>query len=66
VNRIWVREESPAWDADKHRIIGGAPEGAFVLPFAEGDPLLGEWWSVRARAEGEEQGGYVGVDEHQY
>ena len=24
---------TPVWDADKQRIIGGAPEGAFVLPF---------------------------------
>lgn len=45
----WMREESPRWDADKQRIIGGAPEGAFVLTFAEGDDLPGEWWSVRDR-----------------
>jgi GNAT superfamily N-acetyltransferase len=53
VSLVWVREESPVWDADKQRIIGGAPEGAFVLPFMQGDPLPGEWWSVRDRAEGE-------------
>jgi len=53
VSLVWVREESPVWDEGKQRIIGGAPEGAFVLPFTEGDPLPGEWWSVRARAEGE-------------
>ncbi len=44
---VWVREEHPVWDADKQRVIGGAPEGAFVLPFSEGDELPGEWWSVR-------------------
>ena len=44
---VWAREEHPEWDADKQRVIGGAPEGAFVLPFSEGDELSGEWWSVR-------------------
>ena len=29
----WVREDHPVWDDDKARVIGGAPEGAFVLPF---------------------------------
>jgi GNAT superfamily N-acetyltransferase len=43
----WVREEAPVWDADKDRVIGSAPEGTFVLPFADGDPLPGDWWSVR-------------------
>ena len=44
---VWVREDAPVWDAEKQRVIGGAPEGAFDLSFAEGDPLAGEWWSVR-------------------
>lgn len=44
----WVHEKSPVvWDADKERVIGGAPEGAFVLPFATGDHVPGEWWHVR-------------------
>ena len=43
----WVREESPVWDADKARVIGGAPEGAFVLPFRDGEELPGDWWSAR-------------------
>ncbi len=43
----WRREDDPVWDADKQRVIGGAPEGAFVLPFSDGDPLPGEWWSAR-------------------
>jgi GNAT superfamily N-acetyltransferase len=55
----WVREETPVWDADKQRVIGGAPEGAFDLPFAEGDPLPGEWWSAR---DGETVVGYGRLD----
>jgi GNAT superfamily N-acetyltransferase len=43
----WVREVDPVWDADKQRVIGGAPEGAFSIPFADRDPLPGEWWSAR-------------------
>jgi GNAT superfamily N-acetyltransferase len=43
----WIREDPPVWDADKMRVIGGAPEGAFVLPFEDGQSLPGEWWSAR-------------------
>ena len=43
----WVREDDPVWDADKQRVIGGAPEGTFVLSFSDGDALPGEWWSAR-------------------
>lgn len=43
----WVREESPVWDADKTRVIGGAPEGAFTLTAAEGEALPGDWWAAR-------------------
>jgi GNAT superfamily N-acetyltransferase len=43
----WVREESPVWDADKVRVIGGAPDGAFVLRFADGEALPGDWWCAR-------------------
>jgi len=43
----WTREERPVWDADKVRIIGGAPAGAFVVSFGDGDELPGEWWSAR-------------------
>ena len=42
----WTREEHPVWDDDKVRVIGGAPDGAFVLPFALGDDLPGDWWRV--------------------
>ena len=55
----WVREDDPTWDADKQRIIGGAPAGAFVLPFTDGDPLPGEWWSAR---EGDDVVGYGRLD----
>jgi GNAT superfamily N-acetyltransferase len=43
----WVREESPRWDADKARVIGSAPEDAFVIRFTEGEELPGDWWSAR-------------------
>ena len=44
---VWVREPDPVWDEDKRRVIGGAPPGAFALPFGDGDALPGEWWSAR-------------------
>jgi GNAT superfamily N-acetyltransferase len=43
----WTREDPPLWDADKERVIGGAPEGAFVLPFEDGQSLPGDWWAAR-------------------
>ena len=55
----WERESEPTWDADKQRIIGGAPEGAFVVPFAEGDSLPGEWFVVR---DGQEAVAYGRLD----
>jgi GNAT superfamily N-acetyltransferase len=48
----WAREEAPVWDADKARVIGGAPEGAFVLMFDDGEALAGDWWSA-SRPDGE-------------
>ena len=43
----WISEAEPRWDADKARIVGGAPPGAFALgPFAIGDSLPGTWWRV--------------------
>ncbi|MGH3413529.1 MAG: GNAT family N-acetyltransferase [Marmoricola sp.] len=51
----WVREESPVWDEPKRRVIGGAPEGAFVVAFHSGEALPGDWWSAR-----DEDGGVVG------
>ena len=43
----WVREEQARWDADKQRIIGGAPEGVFDIEHADGDPMTGDWWAAK-------------------
>ena len=43
----WFHEETPVWDDDKVRVIGGAPDGAFVIPFQDGQSLPGDWWSAR-------------------
>ncbi|MCW2865938.1 MAG: family N-acetyltransferase [Marmoricola sp.] len=59
---VWVRETEPVWDADKRRVIGGAPEGAFVLPFADGDALPGEWWAARRGGEDGPVVGYGRLD----
>jgi N-acetylglutamate synthase-like GNAT family acetyltransferase len=41
----WHRESSPRWDADKARIVGGAPEGVFaVASSTAGAVLPGDWW----------------------
>ena len=43
----WRHEDAPVWDADKARIIGGAPPGIFQLPsYEEGERLPGDWWRV--------------------
>ncbi len=44
---VWAHEDAPVWDADKQRVIGGAPEGAFVVPFRDGQRLPGDWWAAR-------------------
>ncbi|NUR05403.1 MAG: GNAT family N-acetyltransferase [Nocardioidaceae bacterium] len=62
MNLAWVPEAAPAWDADKQRVIGGAPAGTFVIPFADGDPLPGEWWVVRDRDAGDRVVGYGRLD----
>ncbi|HET9759881.1 MAG TPA: GNAT family N-acetyltransferase, partial [Nocardioidaceae bacterium] len=43
----WTHEASPTWDADKQRVIGSAPEGAFDLAYADGASLPGDWWAAR-------------------
>lgn len=43
----WIHEETPKWDAEKARLIGGAPTGVFDRRFADckaGERLPGEWW----------------------
>jgi GNAT superfamily N-acetyltransferase len=43
----WVREHTAGWDADKQRIVGGAPAGVFaVSAAAPGAVLPGDWWRV--------------------
>jgi ribosomal protein S18 acetylase RimI-like enzyme len=45
----WVRENGPVWDADKARIVGGAPAGVFDTRYGQlgqGEPVPGEWWRV--------------------
>jgi len=43
----WDRESLPQWDADKQRIVGGAPAGVFtVADSAPGAALPGDWWRV--------------------
>ncbi|WP_024792971.1 GNAT family N-acetyltransferase [Tomitella biformata] len=46
VGFTWNKESDPVWDADKRRVIGGAPAGAFDLNYKDGQGLPGEWWSV--------------------
>ena len=43
----WTHEDSPTWDADKQRVVGSAPEGAFDLAYADGASLPGDWWAAR-------------------
>jgi hypothetical protein len=45
----WHGEHGPArWDADKRRVIGGAPPGLFpaLRDLPDGAPLPGDWWKV--------------------
>ncbi len=45
----WIREASPAWDADKARIVGGAPAGVFDEIYRKltvGALAPGTWWRV--------------------
>lgn len=44
----WIHEGPGRWDADKQRIVGGAPTGALVVPAAKaGDKVPGDWWRVQ-------------------
>jgi len=43
----WIAETPPRWDAEKQRIVGGAPEGSLKIEtFADGDSIPGDWWRV--------------------
>ncbi len=43
----WVRDPRPVWDADKQRVIGGAPPGSLDLHHDPGAELTGDWWCAR-------------------
>lgn len=44
----WTAESLATWDADKARVIGAAPDGAFpdLAGREEGELLGAEWWRV--------------------
>ncbi len=45
----WIHESVAHWDADKARIVGGAPAGtlpAKLASHATGDVLADDWWRV--------------------
>jgi N-acetylglutamate synthase-like GNAT family acetyltransferase len=42
----WIREPLAIWDADKQRIVGGAPSVFAVSASAPGAVLPGDWWRV--------------------
>jgi GNAT superfamily N-acetyltransferase len=47
MERQWIHEEPAQWDDPKQTLIGGAPEGIFVLPnYRAGDLAPGDWWRV--------------------
>ena len=43
----WERDPRPVWDADKQRVIGGAPPGALDLHHDPDTALTGDWWCAR-------------------
>jgi N-acetylglutamate synthase-like GNAT family acetyltransferase len=42
----WIREPLAVWDADKHRIIGGAAGVFAVAASSPGAVVPGDWWRV--------------------
>ena len=43
----WIHESTPAWDAGKENIVGGAPDGIFHLDnYKSGGMIPGDWWHV--------------------
>jgi len=47
----WIHEQTPRWDADKARIVGGAETGIFDSRYRtlrRGDLVAGDWWRVEA------------------
>ena len=50
----WTQESPARWDANKARIVGGAPAGIFDRRYAEtkeGDVIPGDWWRVESAGE---------------
>ena len=44
---MWIKEDSPRWDADKQRLFGQAELAAVGLASpAPGEPVANEWWRV--------------------
>lgn len=43
----WVKDDRPVWDADKQRVVGGAPPGSLDLHHEPGADLPGDWWAAR-------------------
>ena len=44
---VWIAEDTPRWDAEKARIVAGAPRGAFDLgAMRDGELAPGEWFRV--------------------
>ena len=57
MTRTWIADSPPIWDADKQRLVGGAPDGVFDRRYrnmSPGDLAPGDWWRV------EEDGVIVG------
>lgn len=42
----WTRESRPVWDADKERVVAGAPTGALDVPHEPGGELAGDWFAA--------------------
>ena len=51
----YVHEPSARWDADKARLVGGAPEQTFSKGWhkarAGGELLPGDWWRIEDEGE---------------
>ena len=62
MTKVWRKESTPRWDADKARIVGGAPVGVFDARYKElevGSLVPGSWWRVE---DGDATVGYGWLD----
>lgn len=46
VELTWRKDQGARWDADKARIVGGAPAGALDMRYDADQRLPGDWWSA--------------------